>query len=530
MRAFLLFLLLVAEAFGQQSELDLGLSSITASSQSLAVDVDGSTITFTTAGVDDFTFPEAVEIRTVSGDIDLIPVGGNVGVTGDATVSGTVFIGDNTGTSVTISMNPNTGTQDALFEWQNNHSGLGPGFVFTNNNGDPVAFIEGSNEGTSGSLFRIFPQENIGASATARDYSLGFGGGSGSTQAALVFNLGDQTRGSPLQDDLDADYLGMAGSMQGFEIFGPVIAESGPYNNGHGQVAFASDGGKFLGAKSTAFFEFTPQGSTHTCDNTDLTETGGPGAGTNVCTRPLHQFAGALPDSYTVWSFGAGNDARTGRPIRKYVQKRFDSGAMPGTISNYASQDHPNHAWDGAGLLMPYGTLIIGLNGSSSTNGVSGFSSGDPIIALANGQDFTAGAVAYDSPITWGSSASPLKLGAFRVGGADVYHLRSSRPIAASSYRELAVEEFTAVSNTVDQTTSRVRMDGASNAVTATLYDCSSLSDGSVVRFVAVDTTNPLTVAAGGGDSFLGGAPTLASVGDSATVICYGAANQWEVY
>jgi hypothetical protein len=110
-----------------------------------------------------------------------------------------------------------------------------------------------------------------------------------------------------------------------------------------------------------------------------------------------------------------------------------------------------------------------------------------------------------------------------------VPHFRADHDISAVAFREPGVQ-LMAASATVSKATARVRLDGNSATVVATLFNCGVESDGSKVRFVAVDVTNPLSVVADAGDSILGGSPSFTTIGDSATYICYGAGAEWEVY
>lgn len=457
----------------------------------------------------------------------------NSGVTIDDSdnmaVPGVVSVGDGIVTTSTITFDTSQASGTDLSMKQGLVDGLAANaFRLERGDGDIVMAINGLAAGTTNQRLLINPTELIGADTTSRDYQLGFGK-VGVDSAHLTFNLGNQSLPTPLQDE-QHEHVSIDGALNGgLWVNGPVVGSGGGYFGGVGRSAVIAKDGAFLGTNASAGMKFIPQAVTHTCDNTDLTETGGPGAGTDPCIRPLHQFAAALPDLYSEWSFGSGNDARTGRPYNSYVFKRYDTSTAQTLASPdlYSTLDRPAIVWDGLGLILPSGPIMIG--GAGTTNGIAHLVDGDPIIALAYGTDLDGSIGAFWSPISWGNNTDAIRFGVNKISNTDVPHLRADHDLSAVAFRETGVQ-LMAASASVSKATARVRLDGSSATVVGTLFDCDSDSDGSVVRFAATDVTNPISVAAFAGDSFLGGAPTFTAVGDSATVICYGANNEWEVY
>ena len=275
---------------------------------------------------------------------------------------------------------------------------------------------------------------------------------------------------------------------------------------------------------------------------------------------PTSVTAGQLYELEVNWEYGPGSFAgysyldgtqcsggtsgNAGQPSNAQLQKFFIGG-----MNSTAGEDAvgtSNHKVEG---LQIFDTMqhtgasytATGLEGESTNTDLiativsSSYEEGDTISIVARSpgryeltDTASPSADQLDLNADWVPTGSNERLEARFEG---TYWQETSRnPPLPADLSEAALETFTAATNTVSSGTNRVQMDSASNAVDAELFDCASGSNGAKVRFIVIDATNATTVSAAGGDSFLGGAPTLSSVGDSATVICDGANDRWEVY
>lgn len=435
----------------------------------------------------------------------------------------TALIGDGLITAAQIQFDTAVvAVANAIFKYDDNLSSHGPGFVLANTQGQNVFFVDGDAQGTSGNKFMIYPDENISSSATVRTYRFGVGNtGVSNAWSGLEFKLGAQSFPYLNDPGEEVSYVGVV-SAGGLSVSGPVSGAGGDYAGELGRTSFVAGDGKFLGATAQSFMSFIPSSGVFTCDQSDLTASGGgPGTGSDRCIKPSHQSSAA----YKVWEFGSGNFGVNGRPGTISVARTFDDApsVIPGMAVNYASADHPLYYLDAYSLAIPYGTLHIGRGSGTNTNGVPYFSFGDPVIQIAVGSDLSNPSFSsFWSPITWGDAAGRMDFGAYKASAADKRHFRATHTVSAPAYRVTARQVITDTTAAVSgPATGIVLLYGTTAPATATLYDCVSDLAGSQVTVVAANATNTLTIGLASGDTFLSGtAPKLFAVGDSVTLTC----------
>lgn len=413
----------------------------------------------------------------------------------------TYSIGANDNTTVAIEMDVSTGGQTPRVEFGNHGSVTGGEWLFYGLQAgvDRLMAFLSDNLGASFSGLRLWPNKDL------NDVDWGSGTGYYIGQADNAKHIGLEAVPSQLFPYNTGSGLLYSTRLRAGIMFmsqHPMLINRGNTSEAgidsvsvwaKGRVVLAGD------SLSRGFFQVVP---------------GGQGA-----TGDRDPDTGIAGDKVT-FQYGEGNTDWTGAEASWLFNS--DDSNHDGAIDRYYPNDViPLWILRGGGYVIRDGPLLVEGNSASLTLN-------EPLILSAYKENMT------NSPGRkhgwWVGEEGLGNIGLDAVEDSVAPYWETTAPLYAASLAETSVEVFTAVSTIVAQLTGRVRMDATSNTVTATLFDCGSTTDGRKVRFVAVDVSNPLTIAAGGGDSILGGAPSLTSVGDSVALICYSANNEWEVH